>query len=136
MIRESGTQIQTMLIRITQAIRNTARNGGMEVTGKTRMELPGGNQTLYAHWTTAPVTVIRIESGSWMLHIPSYYGIVAYQNPTDLYSHSGTGGGPVVFEAHCTRRAELSNGEIRYYGDFGDGMYWLAYSCEMDFDPD
>ena len=107
----------------------TSQAGGVKITEQTRVTLTGG-QTLYAHWTTSPVTVKSMESGNWVIRFPANYDFFVYDSESAADASIEMGHSSEA-DIHCTRRAELSNGTVRYYGRFGDDR-WFTYTCEME----
>ena len=107
----------------------TAASGGVKVTPQTKVSLTG-NRTLYAHWTTASVSVRSMESGSWKVTVPSGVKLALYSTETSAaQASSSTISRDTTIT--CTRMAALSNGTVRYYGKVGSRNYWFCYSDEM-----
>lgn len=109
----------------------TQKVGGDRITEKTKVEHIS-SKTLYAHWTTDAVSIVKTETGNWTVYLPSYCGLLTYDNPTTAMPAGGLGGGYAVFDLPCTQRVTLSNGTVRYYGILGNSYVWFTYTCEMD----
>lgn len=108
----------------------TASSGGTKVTPQTKVSLTG-NRTLYAHWTTSPVSVRSMESGSWRVTVPAGSRLALYGSETSAaQATSATISRDTALT--CTRMAVLSNGTVRYYAKINSGSsYWFCYSDEM-----
>ena len=108
----------------------TASSGGARVTASTTVT-NSSNHTLYAHWTTSPVSVRSMESGSWRVTVPAGSRLALYGSETSAaQATSATISRDTALT--CTRMAVLSNGTVRYYAKINSGSsYWFCYSDEM-----
>lgn len=109
----------------------TAKTGGSKVSASSKVSLTG-NRTLYAHWTTSPVSVVKEETGNWRVQIPGDIDLVFFAGETTPKRAAGLalrGNTSAV----CTRRVTLSNDTVRYYGRVGSSTqpYWFCYTDEM-----
>ena len=109
----------------------TEETGGTKVTERSRVHLTA-DQTLYARWQ-ASVTVRDLDSDTCEVTVPASYELALYttDRTATISSVKETDDYLII---HCTQKAELSNGTVRYYGRVDGKSYWFTYSCEMDDD--
>ena len=109
----------------------TQKTGGTKVTERSRVHLTA-DQTLYARWQ-ASVTVRDLDSDTCEVTVPASYELALYttDRTATISSVKETDDYLII---HCTQKAELSNGTVRYYGRVDGKSYWFTYSCEMDDD--
>ena len=110
----------------------TAKTGGVKVTPNTLVSLKG-SRTLYARWTSSPVSVVKEETGTWRVQIPKDINLVLFAGETSPNRAAGSAAVTGSATAICTRRVTLSNGTVRYYGRIGSlaRSYWFCYTDEM-----
>ena len=111
----------------------TAKTGGVKITEKSRVTATK-DQILYARWTSKAPTVKKNQSGSWTVSVPARCKVALYASASAIKTDSIQAGASTYRDIECTKRAELSNGTVRFYGKINGVNRWFSYSCEMDID--